>query len=265
MLSISPLKSASGAAKYYLGEENPKDIPDVTLEKEDGDNYYLKEADQPETTFWHGKLAEEVNLAGKPVEKETLESVLSGHLGQETIKGKRANHKSGFDLTFSAPKSISILALAGGETRLIDAHNNAVKFALAELEKDVAQVKVTHEKGVQEYEDTDAMMFAVIRHKTSRENDMQLHSHALAANMTRDQAGELRALSTCLKQKGGVINGAGERIYHFQKYYTSLYQSHLAKSAENLGFSMRGVGNGQFEVTGVPESLIDAFSTRKNK
>ncbi|WP_435250679.1 conjugative transfer relaxase/helicase TraI (plasmid) [Vibrio sp. nBUS_14] len=265
MLSISPLKSASGAAKYYLGEENPKDLPDITLEKGDGDNYYLKEADQPETTFWHGKLAEDVNLTGKPVEKETLESVLSGHLGQETIKGKRANHKSGFDLTFSAPKSISILALAGGETRLIDAHNSAVKFALAELEKDVAQVKVTHEKGVQEYEDTDAMMFAVIRHKTSRENDMQLHSHALAANMTRDQAGELRALSTCLKQKGGVINGAGERIYYFQKYYTSLYQSHLAKSAENLGFCMRGVGNGQFEVTGVPESLIDAFSTRKKQ
>lgn len=265
MLSISPLKSASGAAKYYLGEENPKDLPDVTLEKGDGDNYYLKEADQPETTFWYGKLADEVNLAGKPVEKETLESVLSGHLGQETIKGKRSNHKSGFDLTFSAPKSVSLLALAGGETQLIDAHNEAVKFALTEIEKDVAQVKVTHEKGVQEYENTDAMMFAVIRHKTSRENDMQLHSHALAANMTRDQEGDLRALSSCLKQKGGVINGSGERIYNFQKYYTSLYQSHLAKSAENLGFSMRGVGNGQFEVVGVPESLIDAFSTRKKQ
>ncbi|MEZ8918576.1 conjugative transfer relaxase/helicase TraI [Vibrio splendidus] len=265
MLSISSLKSASGAAKYYLGEENPKDLPDVTIEKDDGDNYYLKEADQPDNTFWHGKLAEEVNLAGKPVEKETLESVLSGHLGQETIKGKRANHKSGFDLTFSAPKSVSILALAGGETRLIDAHNAAVKFALTEIEKDVAQVKVTHEKGVQEYDNTDAMMFAVIRHKTSRENDMQLHSHALAANMTRDKEGELRALSTCLKQKGGVINGSGERIYNFQKYYTSLYQSHLAKEAENLGFSMRGVGQGQFEVAGVPESLIDVFSTRKKQ
>ncbi|MFZ3429074.1 conjugative relaxase, partial [Vibrio harveyi] len=124
--------------------------------------------------------------------------VLSGNLGDETIKGKRGKHKSGFDLTFSAPKSFSVLALAGGDTRLIEAHNNAVKFALTELEKDVAQVKVTHEKGVQEYENTDSMLFAVVRHKTSRENDMQVHSHALAANMTRDQEGDLRALSTCL-------------------------------------------------------------------
>ena len=46
MLSISPLKSASGAAKYYLSEENPKDSPDLSLEKDAGDNYYLKEKDQ---------------------------------------------------------------------------------------------------------------------------------------------------------------------------------------------------------------------------
>ncbi|MFZ3532613.1 conjugative transfer relaxase/helicase TraI [Vibrio harveyi] len=265
MLSISPLKSASGAAKYYLSEENPKDLPDVSLEKDASDNYYLKEKDQGENTFWYGKLAEEAGLLNKAVEQETLESVLSGNLGDETIKGKRGKHKSGFDLTFSAPKSFSVLALAGGDTRLIEAHNNAVKFALTELEKDVAQVKVTHEKGVQEYENTDSMLFAVVRHKTSRENDMQVHSHALAANMTRDQEGDLRALSTSLKQKGGVINGTGERIYNFQKYYGILYQSQLAKEAQELGYTTRGVGNGQFEINGVPQSIIDASSTRKQQ
>ncbi|ENM5770904.1 conjugative transfer relaxase/helicase TraI [Vibrio mimicus] len=265
MLSISPLKSASDAAKYYLSEETPKDLPDVCLEKDAGDNYYLKEKDQGENTFWYGQLAEEAGLLGKPVDQATLESVLSGHLGDETIKGKREKHKSGFDLTFSAPKSVSVLALVGGDTRLIEAHNNAVKFALTELERDVAQVKVTREKGVQKYENTDSMIFAVVRHKTSRENDMQVHSHALAANMTRDQEGDLRALATCLKQKGGVINGTGERIYHFQKYYGILYQSQLAKQVQDLGFTIRGVGNGQFEVNGVPQSIIDASSTRKQQ
>ncbi|SON51621.1 conjugative transfer relaxase/helicase TraI [Vibrio tapetis] len=265
MLSISPLKSASGAAKYYLSEENPKDSPDLSLEKDAGDNYYLKEKDQEENTFWHGKLAIEAGLAGKAVDQPTLESVLSGNLGDETIKGKRENHKSGFDLTFSAPKTISVLALVGGDARLIEAHNNAVKFALTELEKDVAQVKVTHEKGIQEYENTDSMLFAVVRHKTSRENDPQVHSHALAANMTRDQEGDLRALSTSLKQKGGVINGTGERIYNFQKYYGILYQSQLAKDVQALGYSTRGVGNGQFEVSGVPQPIIEASSTRKQQ
>ncbi|MFA0125314.1 MobF family relaxase, partial [Vibrio sp. 10N.261.48.A2] len=108
------------------------------------------------------------------------ESVLSGHLGEEVIKGKRDNHKAGFDLTFSAPKSVSILALVGGDTRLIEAHNNAVKFTLTELEKDVAQVTHTKDKGEREYQNTQSMLFAVVRHKTSRANEPQVHSHALA-------------------------------------------------------------------------------------
>ncbi|MGR2870033.1 conjugative transfer relaxase/helicase TraI [Vibrio vulnificus] len=265
MLSISPLKSASGAAKYYLSEENPKDLPDVSLEKDAGDNYYLKEKDQEENTFWHGKLAIEAGLAGKAVDQTTLESVLSGNLGDETIKGKRDDHKSGFDLTFSAPKSISILALTGGDTRLIEAHNNAVKFALTELEKDVAQITTINKEGEREFHNTNSMIFAVVRHKTSRENDMQVHSHALAANMTRDQEGQLRTLASSIKQKGGVINGTGERIYNFQKYYGILYQSQLAKEAQDLGYATRGVGNGQFEVSGVPQSIIDASSTRKQQ
>ncbi len=264
MMSISPLKSASSAAEYYLNEENTKDLPDTALEK-DGDNYYLKEKDQSESTFWHGKLAEEAGLLGKPVDQKTLESVLSGHLADETIKGKRDDHKSGFDLTFSAPKSISILALAGGETGLIEAHNKAVKFALSELEKHAAQATTINKDGIREYNNTESMIFSVVRHKTSRENDLQLHSHALAANMTRDQEGVLRTLASSMKQKGGIINGTGERIYNFQKYFTALYQSDLAKSAQELGFQMRGIGKGQFEVEGVPQTLIDAFSTRKQQ
>ncbi|WP_157619816.1 MobF family relaxase, partial [Vibrio harveyi] len=96
-------------------------------------------------------------------------------------------------------------------------------------------------------------------------NDMQVHSHALAANMTRDQEGQLRTLASSIKQKGGVINGTGERIYNFQKYYGILYQSQLAKEAQELGYTTRGVGNGQFEINGVPQSIIDASSTRKQQ
>ncbi|MFS1950517.1 conjugative transfer relaxase/helicase TraI (plasmid) [Vibrio lentus] len=265
MLSISPLKSASSATKYYLGEENPKNLPDVSLEKDSSDNYYLKEKSQDENTFWFGELAKESGLNEKPVDEKNLESVLSGHLGEEVIKGKRDNHKAGFDLTFSAPKSVSILALVGGDTRLIEAHNNAVKFTLTELEKDVAQVTHTKDKGEREYQNTQSMLFAVVRHKTSRANEPQVHSHALAANMTRNQEGELRTLASSLKQKGGVINGSGERIYNFQKYYTALYQSHLAKESQELGFQTQGIGNGQFDIKGVPSTLMDAFSTRKQQ
>lgn len=262
MLSISPLKSAAGAAEYYLKEEKDLNQSNLSLEQDNNDNYYLKEKSAESNSFWHGKLAEEAGLLGKPVEQATLESVLSGNLGEETIKGKREDHKSGLDLTFSAPKRLSTLALVGGDTRLIDAHTNAVKFALSQLEKDAAQTVSMNKDGVRKFSNTENMAFAVILHKTSRENDPQIHSHSLAANMTRDQEGVLRTLASSLKQKGGVINGTGERIYNFQKYYGMLYQSQLAKEAQNLGYATRPLGNGQFDIEGVPQVLIDTFSTR---
>ncbi|MEZ9438907.1 conjugative transfer relaxase/helicase TraI, partial [Vibrio atlanticus] len=262
MLSISPLKSASGAAKYYLSEENPKDLPDVSLEKNAGDNYYLKEKDQGENTFWHGKLAIEAGLAGKPVEQATLESVLSGNLGDETIKGKRDNHKCGLDLTLSVSKGFSIAALGGGDMRLLGILKDAVKFVADEIEKDTAQVTSTNKEGEREYINTGNMIFAAIGHKTSRENDMQLHYHLLAPNMTRDQDGQLRSLASTIKQKGGVINGTGERIYNFQKYYTALFHSKIAHDVEGIGYQTHGLGNGQIDISGVPQPLIENSSTR---
>ncbi|CAH1536754.1 hypothetical protein THF1D04_400002 [Vibrio owensii] len=92
-----------------------------------------------------------------------------------------------------------------------------------------------------------------------------MHSHVLTANMTRDKKGQLHTLASTIKQQGGVINGSGERIYNFQKYYGMLYQSHLAKDAQALGFQMRGIGNGQFEIEGVPQSVLDAFSTQSQQ
>ncbi len=72
MMSISPLKSASGAAKYYLNEENTQETPDISLEKDSNDNYYLKENSPNENTFWHGQLAEEAGLLGKPVDQKNV-------------------------------------------------------------------------------------------------------------------------------------------------------------------------------------------------
>ncbi|MEZ8107082.1 conjugative transfer relaxase/helicase TraI [Vibrio cortegadensis] len=264
MLSITPLKSAGNATKYYLNEEKDKNLPDVTLEKTN-DNYYLKEQSQTQNTQWLGSIARASGMEGKPVDEPTLEKALLGEWGDETIHGRREKHRPGFDLTFSAPKSASVLALIGGDERLISFHDQSVAFALSELEKDTAQVKTTDKNGKQHFENTQAMLFAVVRHKTSREDDPQLHSHALASNMTRDQEGKLRALASCLKQSGGVVNGTSERIYHHQKYYTALYQSQYAKLAETAGYSIEGVGNGQFEISGVPKEVSEHFSKRSQQ
>lgn len=270
MLSISPISQGAGdAAKYYLNEEKQHNLPDVSLQVEPGkdkaDNYYLKEQSIEPNTQWYGKLAEQEGMQGKPVQEKQLEAVLSGNLNGTTIHGKREKHRSGFDLTFSAPKSASTLILVGGDKRLMDAHVESVKETLNQLEKDVAQAKNTGKDGKTEFVNTEKLLFALVGHKTSREDDPQVHTHALTANMTKDEKGTLRALASCFKQQGGIINGTGERIYNHQKYYTALYQSNYARKAENLGYTTRSVGNNQFEIEGVPQTYLDSQSTRSKQ
>lgn len=265
MLSITPIASASNATNYYLEDEQSLNIDDVELKKGE-DNYYLKEKSNEPNTQWFGKLATEKGLQGKDIEPETLQSVLSGELQGEIIHGRRQSHKSGFDLTLSAPKSASILALVGGDKRLMEEHIKAVKYTLSQIEKDTAQVKktnpITHKT---EFENTGALLFGLVTHKTSRENEPAMHTHVLTPNMTRDSEGKLRALASCLKQSGSEINGTSERIYRDQKYYTALYQSSYAKAVQDLGYTTKSVGNGMFEINEVPESLSKSFSTRSQQ
>lgn len=185
MLSISPIAaSAGGAASYYLSEEKNLDLPDASLEKEsstkEGEgNYYLKEQSAEPNTQWFGKLAEQEGMLGKPVDEQQLTQVLAGELNGETVAVKRENHRNGFDFTFSAPKSVSLLALVGGDKRLMTAHDEAVKFALTHIEQDAAQAKQT-DPGTNKlsFENTGNLLFAMVRHKTSREEDPQLHTHS---------------------------------------------------------------------------------------
>ncbi|MEZ9934346.1 relaxase domain-containing protein, partial [Vibrio sp. 10N.261.46.E12] len=77
----------------------------------------------------------------QPVTHTELTRVLEGNLNGEVVHRKQSEHKPGMDLTFSAPKSVSILALVGGDARLIEAHNKAVTLTLEQIEKDTAQTK----------------------------------------------------------------------------------------------------------------------------
>ncbi|XNH92251.1 conjugative transfer relaxase/helicase TraI (plasmid) [Vibrio cyclitrophicus] len=268
MMSIAPISSAGKASKYYLDEEKDKNIPAKELtpsnkEEPSAPDYYLKTVEEKSNTQWVGKLAQASGLEGQPVTHTELTRVLEGNLNGEVVHRKQSEHKPGMDLTFSAPKSVSILALVGGDARLIEAHNKAVTLTLEQIEKDTAQTKSQDTKlGTVSYTNTENMLFATVQHKTNREDEPHLHTHALNANMTRGTDGKLRSLGTCLHQKDDVVNGSTERIYHNQKYYTSLYQGELAKSAIELGYSIRGTGNGLFEVQGVPESTLESVSTR---
>ena len=185
---------------------------------------------------WLGCGAELLGLRGE-VTREQFEAVREG-LHPETGEFLRPRHsadridasgseqskgRSLYDLTFSAPKSISIQALVGGDKRLIAAHDKAVREALAEAENyAAARVRLN---GANEDRATANWIVAAYRHDTSRELDPQLHTHAVTANLTYDGVeGRWKAL-----QASG--------LYERRAYLTEIYRNALAR--EVYGLDMR--------------------------
>ncbi|MCD9554507.1 conjugative transfer relaxase/helicase TraI [Photobacterium carnosum] len=286
MLSLSPLRaSASGASNYYLEEEKQFHInqleftitPD-NLERSDKEsslqptenptaNYYLAEKSGEQTTQWYGKIAEKEGILGQAITHEKLETVLNGTLDNSAVKGAGSdNRRTGYDLVFSAPKGASLLALVYGDNRIIDAHENATKKAISMIEKDTAQYRqVDPNTREASYTNSQNLLFGLVQHKTSRENDPQLHTHALLANMTHDKDGSLKNLASSAIQNGFETQGTYERILENQKYYTRIYHSELGRSLEQMGYNIQSLGKGQIDIAGIPEDVLESNSTRRQQ
>ncbi|MGR5116251.1 conjugative transfer relaxase/helicase TraI [Photobacterium damselae] len=278
MFSPSPLRGgASGASKYYLEDEKQFHLnqPQFTLDPNTQatknapllpTDYYLAEQNGTEkTTEWYGKIAEKEGILGEAIDHQKLEAVLNGQLEHDqTPRAHSDTRRTGYDLVFSAPKGASILALVYGDTRIIDAHNAAVKSALNLLEKDTAQAKVTENKEGR-FENTQNLLFGLVQHKTSRENEPQLHTHTLQANMTYDKQGALKNLASSSVQNGFETQGSYERILENQKYYGMVYHSELGRTLEDLGYNIKSLGNGQIDIDGIPDEVIEANSTRRQQ
>ena len=215
---------------------------------------------------WHGRGAELLGLRGEVTQKH-FEAVREG-LHPETGEFLRPRHsadrispdgseqskgRSLYDLTFSAPKSISIQALVGGDERLVAAHDNAVREALTEAESHAAtRVRLN---SANEDRTTANWIVATYRHDTSRELDPQLHTHAVAANLTYDGVeGRWKAL-----QASG--------LYERRAYLTEVYRNALAREVRGLGYEIeprrdsKGKDHG-FEIRGVSNELLEKYSVR---
>lgn len=215
---------------------------------------------------WQGRGAELLGLRGE-VTREQFEAIREG-LHPETGEFLRPRHgadrirengaeqskaRSLYDLTFSAPKSVSIQALVGGDERLIAAHDKAVREALAEAEHSAAtRVRMN---GANEDRTTGNWVVATYRHDASRELDPQLHTHAVAANLTYDgMEGRWKAL-----QASG--------LYERRAYLTEVYRNALAKEVRSLGYEIephrdsKGRDYG-FEIRGIDHDLLEKYSQR---
>jgi conjugative relaxase-like TrwC/TraI family protein len=215
---------------------------------------------------WNGRGAELLGLRGE-VTPEQFEAIREG-LNPETGEFLRPRHsadrtkvdgseqskgRSLYDLTFSAPKSVSIQALVGGDDRLIAAHDKAVREALSEAESHAgARVRLS---GANEDRTTANWVVAAYRHDSSRELDPQLHTHAVAANLTYDGVeGRWKAL-----QASG--------LYERRAYLTEVYRNSLAREVRGLGYEIeprrdsKGRDHG-FEIRGVSNGLLEKYSLR---
>ncbi|OJY48525.1 MAG: conjugative transfer relaxase/helicase TraI [Legionella sp. 40-6] len=255
MLSLYPLKNAKEAGHYYMEQ----------------DNYYLSEKDPLEISYWQGKGAAILGLTGA-VKSEDFLNMLEGKLPNGDVLGIILNkdgkrqHRPGTDLTFSAPKSISLIGLVGRDERLIKAHEEAVKLTIAHIEKLAAEARLTV-NGETIYEKTGNLTAALFLHTTSRTFDANLHTHAIILNATQRQDGLWRALSSRRQNdKEHLYNGFREFIYDNQHYLGLFYNATLAKKTTELGFDIEIKDKyGNFEIKGLSKEYIEASSTRRKE
>ncbi|MBJ9048934.1 conjugative transfer relaxase/helicase TraI [Citrobacter braakii] len=234
MLSISSIK---GDAGYYSHE----------------DNYYASGSLE---SRWMGEGAEKLGLKGE-VASADMDAVRQGKLPDGSDLSRMVNgvnkHRSGYDLTFSAPKSVSVMALVGEDRRFIEAHNRAVAVVMQEVEK-LVSARIT-EDGKTETVLTGNMVTALYNHDTSRDLDPQLHTHALVFNATFADE-KWRSLASDTRMKTGF----SENLYATKIALGNLYRSALREDIESMGFETVAAGkNGLWELKDVP---VDVFSSR---
>jgi conjugative relaxase-like TrwC/TraI family protein len=238
MLSIS--KMSAGQGKYYMD-----------LARED---YYLEGGEPPGQ--WWGRGAEEVGLTGA-VDREQLANLFEGLHPAGTEALVQVQHfadgrtrQPGWDLTFSAPKSVSIVWSQGDDAlrrALEAAHDKAVRQGLEYLESNAGFSRRGHGgEGLSRV----TFVAALFEHGTSRAQDPQLHTHALLLNIGRrlddGSFGTLRSRDVYLHKMA-----AGE-----------VYKAALAHELRVLGFGLERT-DASLEIAGVSRRLIEHFSKRR--
>jgi conjugative relaxase-like TrwC/TraI family protein len=255
MLTISKPLSARQAQTYHREEfENARE------------NYYTEgERIRGE---WHGKLADEWGLRGE-VQQLHFDRLSEGQhpfTGEQLVRHQAAReytnekgevvrtmeHRAGWDATLSAPKSVSLTALVGGDERVREAHRESVRAALDEMERYVqARIGGNHPP-----ETTGKWVAAKFEHDSARPVDgyaaPQLHTHVVFFNLTETESGDVRAVQP-------------QELYRTQQYATAVYRSELAHRLHRLGYEIERGKSNQPEIKGYSQEYLEASSPRRQQ
>jgi conjugative relaxase-like TrwC/TraI family protein len=255
MLTISKPLSASQAQKYHAQEFTSAE-----------QNYWKQ--DDRTVGEWHGLLADRFGLSGG-VEQEHFARLADGQhpITSEQLVVHRAvqeytgtdgksvapvEHRAGWDATFSAPKSVSLTALVGGDDRVREAHREAVNTALTELER-YTQARIGGDRPA---ETTGEFIAAKFEHDTARPVDgyaaPQLHTHAVIFNVTQRSDGSTRALQP-------------QGLFDSQQFATAVYQSELTYRLRVVGYAIEPGRSGAPEIKGYSQEYLNASSPRSQQ
>jgi conjugative relaxase-like TrwC/TraI family protein len=241
MLRVVPHKSAAAARQYYT----------EGLKRED---YYTKGQEAP--GLWHGKAAALLGLSGRVEHDAFVALVENRHpaTGKRLTPRTKAERIVGYDLTFNAPKSLSVLHAFTQDEGLLQAFRSAVAATMAEIEEEMA----TRVRGRGRMEDrvTGNMAWAEFVHFTARPvggiPDMHLHVHAFAMNVTWDGTED--------RWKAGKFRDIKKNA----SYSEAVFHSHLTSKLTAEGYAIERNAKG-WEIKGVPESVLAKFSRRNRQ
>ena len=242
--SLSDLGSAATTVAYFEAE-----------------GYYAKnDPRHRRASLWHGEGAAALGLP-QHVSPRLFERVLAGYVPGTEIRLGRARggeheHRPGLDLTLSAPKSVSLEALLYGNRQVLGAHDAAVRSTLDWVETELLQTR-GYDPATERRPRVaaDGLVAAGFRHLTSRDQDPQLHTHCILANMTRNRAGEWRSVEPTEIRRNVKLIGA-------------YYRQELARRLLELGWRIETTmigGVPGFEIAGYPRALLDTFSSRRRE
>ena len=255
MLTISKPLSAGQAQSYHQKEFTAKE-----------QNYWSQRG--VIAGEWQGRLAGHFGLVGT-VSAEDFAKLSQGQhpqTGEQLVRQrasyeyqdadgktiKTMEHRAGWDATFSAPKSVSLTALVGGDERVREAHRESVRVALDQLEH-YTQARIG---GNHPPETTGKFIAAKFEHDTARPVDgyvaPQLHTHAVVFNVTERENGRARAIQP-------------QSLFASQQFATAIYQSELTYRLRQLGYEITTGRSGAPEIKGYTQEYLDASSPRSQQ
>ena len=216
------------------------------------DEYYTGVGEAP--GVWMGRWSPALGVAGM-VEADALRALIDGNdptTGSPLLVGLRERTVKAFDLTFSAPKAVSVLWALGTEPVadvVMGAHREAVATALGFLEERAALARIQVD-GVRRHVPTDGWAVAGFVHRTSRAGDPQLHTHCLVPNVVRREDGRCVAI-------------AARPMFVWARAAGSIYQAELQRLLSlRLGVEWQPDRNNTREIAGFTPEVLRTFSKR---